>query len=611
MLDRDELIKEHNLNNKENVHTFHIPVMGTGFTVDTSLKVARYGISSVATIGDDVLLEQMRELHSKENHLEFTPISFREDNYRARRVTAYLNMLDIIVEKQFEDLQNSDFVPKSEITRYFRLLPQSPLKDLYNKMMACQDPAEKEQMQEVLRQSIMPGSIDVNIMTKIDGFRYKKGKQLPPEEAVAMSALRGFAESNLSSSIVLSAGMNPRLFAYMAEFKDFFPNESGFCKKKIVLKVSDYRSAMIQGKIFAKKGLWVSEFRIESGLNCGGHAFANKGHLVGSILKEFQNNRETLSKELFQRCKDIASSKGITGFKKQLTFKITYQGGIGTSEEDNFIRHFYEIDGTGWGTPFLLVPEATNVDDEHLQRLIEAKRDDIILGENSPLGVPFWNLKTSNSEKRRLHLIEEENPGSLCPKGFLSSNTEFTEVPICHASRAYQRKKVKALSEVSDKSIDVAIIRDEVLKKTCLCMDLAAGALIKNKIMTNVNTAICCGPGIVDFNKIISLEEMIDHIYGRKSVMDSTQRAHVFITELQLYIDFLKKEMERNSKGLIQRTEKYFIDFKQNISTGIEYYSELASQFSQQKKEQFIKDLESASERLAELLISDAIRATA
>ena len=36
-----------------NPHTFHIPVMGTGFTVDTPLRVARFGISSVMAIGDD------------------------------------------------------------------------------------------------------------------------------------------------------------------------------------------------------------------------------------------------------------------------------------------------------------------------------------------------------------------------------------------------------------------------------------------------------------------------------------------------------------------------------------------------------------------------------
>ena len=48
--------------------------------------------------------------------------------------------------------------------------------------------------------------------------------------------------------------MNPRLYGYIAKFNDFFPNKDGYIKKKIVLKVSDFRSAMIQGKFLAKKG---------------------------------------------------------------------------------------------------------------------------------------------------------------------------------------------------------------------------------------------------------------------------------------------------------------------------------------------------------------------
>ena len=36
----------------------------------------------------------------------------------------------------------------------------------------------------------------------------------------------------------------------------------------------------------AKKGLEVHEFRIESGLNCGGHAFASNGQLLPILLKE-------------------------------------------------------------------------------------------------------------------------------------------------------------------------------------------------------------------------------------------------------------------------------------------------------------------------------------
>ena len=138
------------------------------------------------------------------------------------------------------------------------------------------------------------GSIDVNIMTKVDKDNYIKNEKLPVEYNDAHAALRGFANSKLKSSVVLSAGMNPRLYAYMSQFDDFYPNENGEFKKKIILKVSDYRSALIQGKFLAKKGLWVSEYRIESGLNCGGHAFATDGYLLGPVLAEFKEKREEL-----------------------------------------------------------------------------------------------------------------------------------------------------------------------------------------------------------------------------------------------------------------------------------------------------------------------------
>ncbi len=77
----------------------------------------------------------------------------------------------------------------------------------------------------------------------------------------------------------------------MTEFKDFFPDANGEMKKKIILKVSDHRSSEIQGRFLAKLGLWASEFRIESGLNCGGHAFASKGFLLGVVLEEFKEKK--------------------------------------------------------------------------------------------------------------------------------------------------------------------------------------------------------------------------------------------------------------------------------------------------------------------------------
>ena len=108
------------------------------------------------------------------------------------------------------------------------------------------------------------GDIDVNIMSKVDNPTFAKDKtQLPIEYNDAMAALRGYALSDVESNIVISAGLNPRLFAYFESFPDFLPNAEGVIKKKVILKVSDYRSALIQGKFLAKKGqalIWAEIF---------------------------------------------------------------------------------------------------------------------------------------------------------------------------------------------------------------------------------------------------------------------------------------------------------------------------------------------------------------
>ena len=50
--------------NMQKSHSFHIPVMGIGFTIDTPLKVSKYGIDSVISLVDDVLLEKIRKSYS-------------------------------------------------------------------------------------------------------------------------------------------------------------------------------------------------------------------------------------------------------------------------------------------------------------------------------------------------------------------------------------------------------------------------------------------------------------------------------------------------------------------------------------------------------------------
>ena len=573
-------------------HTFHIPVMGTGFTIDTPLNVARYGISSSISLVDDVLIEQMRKFHCQKENEPYEEISNKSEDPRAHRITAYLNLIDRLVKRQVKDLQSSDFEKGSEITKYYELLPDdAPLKKRYLDMLTMSDGSEKNAVQDMLRVSAVPGSIDVNIMTKLDRDQYKKGEKLPPIYADAMSALRGFAESTLSASMVFSAGINKRLYRYMTEFKDFFPDQNGDFKKKIILKVSDHRSSEIQGRFLAKLGLWVSEFRIESGLNCGGHAFASKGFLLGVVLEEFKQKKNELLEKLIPMYRKALSARGESEGNNPKGFRITVQGGVGTADEQRFLLKYYGVDSVGWGTPFMLVPEATYMDDINLKRLQDASEEDVFLSDASPLGVPFWNMRTSSSEEARRKRIKDGKPGSSCPKGFVAFSTEFTKRPICLASRAYIQKKFQHLPEEEHSPPALVQIKEKILAKSCICHDLAGNATVPTGIDPNAVSAVCCGPGIVDFSKIATLQEMVDHIYGRLSLLTSSDRPHMFIKELGLYIDYLRKEIDNFPAGLASNSAAFLQGMRENLFKGIDYYQTLSSQLIEDSREKFLVEL--------------------
>lgn len=573
-------------------HTFHIPVMGTGFVIDAPLKVARYGITSVISLVDDVLIEQMRKHHCALSGEPYEAIDNRDDDARAKRITAYLNLLDVLVSRQVQALQASPFEPGSEITRYFELLPESPLAQSYREMLATDDPARRAALQESLRRQAAPGAIDVNIMSKGDRDIYRRGEKLPAMYSDASAALRGYANSTVSSSIIFSAGMNPRLYGYAAEFADFRLNQQGVFKKKIILKVSDYHSGAVQGKYLAKRGLWVSEYRIESGLNCGGHAFATKGLLLGPILGEFQTRKTELVEELHAVYQKALAQRGHATPHEPCEVRITVQGGIGTAEEDQFLRRHYRADGTGWATPFLLVPEVTNVDEAHLRKLAAAGDDDVYLSDSSPFGMPFWNLRNSASEEARRKRIAEGRPGSACPKGYVKLfNTEFTPLPICTASREYQKLKLESLPNEPLTDQQREAVRESVLAKSCICHDLAGGATLKNGLDKAATPAVCCGPNIVNFSRIATLEEMIGHIYGRISLLTNPNRPHMFVKELSLYVEFLRDELKKYSLGLSANSPKYFSEFKENLLGGIEHYRRLAGEFVAQSRARFLEEL--------------------
>jgi hypothetical protein len=590
-------------------HSFHIPVMGLAFTVDSPVKVARFGISSVVSIIEDRLIESMRKYYYEKNEWKFKPIPTRDVDHRAKRVTDYLNLLDKIVRKQIEEIRNSSFQIGNDLCRYFEMLPpQSKIAKLYRRMIETDNEAEKQSLEIFLKSQVRPGSIDANIMTKVDKNNYDSDGNELTESSDALAALRGYAMSDLTnSSIVFSAGMNPRLFNYLEKFPQFDATGWGEFQKKIIIKVSDFRSALIQGKMLAKKGIWVSEFRIESGLNCGGHAFATDGYLIGPILQEFNDKREMLVEELHKLYLSAAEARGKCVFSTPHPIKISVQGGIGTHEEDIFLKENYNVSSTGWGTPFLLCPEATTVDNGTLALLEKADQSSLYLSKNSPLGVRFHYLKGTTSDQEKESRIRSGKPGSPCTEKHLVTNTEFTVEPICTASRTYQVLKLQQLETLDLTEEEYKRRKSEVLAKECLCVGLSNSASLVYdapflKKLTSVT--ICPGPNIQYFNKISTLQEMTDHIYGRKNIL-TVERPHMFINELKLYVNYIDEmitEGPSDAKG-----QASIVKFSTNLLEGIRYYRSLSDRISNTKFIEHLDEFEEAIKVKLDSVLSEKV----
>lgn len=557
-------------------HSFHIPVMGIGFTIDSPLKVAQYGMDSVISLVDDILLEKLRKMYSEKFKIPYTEITDKIEDFRAKRITSYLNLINDLAEEKFESLKQMANNKSDDLQAYINMLPDgSKLKAEFKKLTSKE--FDFSEIRKWANNNLYMGSIDVNIMTKLDRENYVKKEKLPTEYNDAHAALRGFAESKLNSSIVLSAGMNPRLYTYMSQFKDFFPDENGVFKKKLILKVSDYRSALIQGKFLAKKGLWVSKYRIESGLNCGGHAFATDGYLLGPVLAEFKEKKEELQTTIEALLKQELLNQNKV-LPNALSFEITAQGGVGTNEEHEFLLEHYNLDAVGWGTPFLLVPEATTVDDATIQKLVDAEEKDLYLSDISPLGVPFNSLKGNTKDLEKQVLIDKNRPGSSCPKKFVALNKEFKETGICTASREFQHLKIKALKEQELPKEEYEKAYHKIIEKSCTCVGLGTSALLKYNLDTKVEGAgvsICPGPNMAYYSKVMSLKEMTDHIYGRANMITRQDRPNLFIKELDIYIDYLKNKLEEAKASFNKKEEKYLVNFTNNMKEGVLYYQNL------------------------------------
>jgi len=558
------------------IHNFHIPVMGLAYTIDTPIRLAHLGISSVISIIDDEIIEKMRTFYSEKFNLKYKAISTKTYDYRSERITAYLNMVDDMVNNKFQSFKEDLVSNIVTLKNFVAILPNTSLIKAQLQKFISGKGDHIADLKNYVNEHLSPGSIDVNIMTKIDKEIFFKNEQLPNIYNDAHSSLRGFAKSKLSSSMVLSAGFNPKLYSYIEEFEDFYPDNSGHLKKQIIIKVSDFRSAMIQGNFLAKKGLWVSEYRIESGLNCGGHAFASDGFLLGPILEEFRQRKHELIESAFTLMVSSLQNKNKPIPHEPPLMKITVQGGVGTAEEHLFLLGNYNIDSVGWGSPFLLVPEATSVDFETRKLLAMSKENDFYLSNISPLGVPFNTVRGSSNEILRK---SKKTYGSSCPKKLLALNKEYSPKGICTASKKFQNLKLDQLLKTKDSkdSQEFSKQKEEITEKSCLCVGLANAAYLEHGIEMKgekQGVVICPGPNLAYFDSEVPLSKMIQHIYGNDNILSPSYRPNMFVNELKMYVDYFKKHTLKLSDTNLSEQKKWN-NFKQNILDGIAYYDQM------------------------------------
>lgn len=568
---------------KKQIHNFHIPVMGLSYTIDSPIRVAQYGISSVVSIIDDEILEKMSEFYSKKFNFSYEGISKKVDDYRAKRITAYLDMMDEIVGSKFETFKEELAKNKTALNDFINMLPStSELKEGLQTLIQNKKEDISNSIKAFVDKHLHPGDIDVNIMTKVDKDNFNKKHQLPVIHNDAHSALRGFGKSKLNSSLVLSAGMNPRLYSYLEEFEDFYPDAEGNIKKKIILKVSDFRSAIIQGNFLAKKGIWVSEYRIESGLNCGGHAFATEGLLMGPILEEFKQKKSEIIASAFPMLKTALEQKGKVVPKETLDIQISVQGGVGTAEEHDFLLSNFDVNSIGWGSPFLLVPEATSVDKETRDLLAKSKENDFYISHISPLGVPFNTVRGTSNEIINNAKHEHGKYGSSCPKKLLALSKEFGPEGICTASTKYQKVKLADL-EAEKPNISEDLYQkkfNKIIEKACLCVGLVNSSYMDHDIKIKgekQGVVVCPGPNLAYFDKEVTLLDMVKHIYGTHNVLPDERRPNVFVNELKLYVDYLNAEISNFTDELTKNQVKKWQAFKDNLLSGVSYYEEMFS----------------------------------
>jgi hypothetical protein len=73
---------------------------------------------------------------------------------------------------------------------------------------------------------------------------------------------------------------------------------------------------------------------------------------------------------------------------------------------------------------------------------------------------------------------------------------------------------------------------------------------------------------------------MVGHIYGKIDLLRNSNRANIFINELNLYIDYLNREISGCIDSMNDKKAKYFQSFSDQLQQGINYYKQLIPQMT-------------------------------
>ncbi len=204
-------------------------------------------------------------------------------------------------------------------------------------------------------------------------------------------------------------------------------------------------------------------------------------------------------------------------------------------------------------------------------------------------------------------MLGEHGGGGWCwpamPARSVCNNTEFTAEPICTASKKYQQLKIKELNAANLTPTAYNERFAQITEKVCLCEGLCTSTYIKTqqlKPKENTAVAICPGPNLAFFNSVYSLDEMVNHIYGNADLLAQIDRPHVFINELNLYIDYLNTQVKLYLKEVNDKKIKYFNSFKLQLEQGVSYYKNL---FNDWPNADFLTQLFGAEQRLLSIKI--------